>query len=63
MMKIKQKRLELGLTQVQFSGLFNVPIPVSTIKKWDSGYNYPAPWVESLILEKLEQFEQRRKEK
>lgn len=52
--KIKERRLALGLTQAQFSELFNPPIPIDTIKKWDAGIMQPADWVESLIIEKLE---------
>lgn len=59
-MLIKDKRLEMGLTQSQFSQLFDVPIPLSTIKKWDSGFSYPKPWCERLILDKLEQIEKQR---
>jgi len=55
---IKEKRKELGLTQEQFSLLFDVPIPLSTVKKWDSGVSYPKPWCERLILDKLEQIQQ-----
>lgn len=53
-MKIKEYREALGLTQKQFSELFNPPIPINTIKKWDSGQKYPTSWVEGLIIEKLE---------
>lgn len=52
--KIKEWRLALGLTQAQFSELFNPPIPVDTIKKWDSGKIKPPDWAEGLIIEKLE---------
>ncbi len=52
-MKIKDFREKLGLTQKQFSELFDPPIPIDTIKKWDSGKMKPADWVEGLIIEKL----------
>lgn len=50
---IKDYRESLGLTQKQFSELFNPPIPIDTIKKWDSGKMSPPDWVEGLIIEKL----------
>lgn len=53
-MTIKERRQALGLTQKQFSELFDPPIPVDTIKKWDSGKMKPTDWVEGLIIEKLE---------
>lgn len=54
MQKIKDYRKDFGLTQEQFSKLFNPPIPVDTIKKWDSGQRKAPDWVEGLIIEKLE---------
>lgn len=56
-MTIKEYRLNYGLTQKQFSELFNPPIPIDTIKKWDSGKMRPPDWVEGLIIEKLEKGE------
>lgn len=53
-MKIKEYRKSMNLTQKEFSELFNPPIPIDTIKKWDSGKMQPPAWVESLIIEKLE---------
>lgn len=52
-MKIKEYREAAGLTQKQFSELFNPPIPIDTIKKWDSGKMKTPDWVEGLIVEKL----------
>lgn len=54
-MRIKEKRIEMGLTQMQFSNIFGVPL--STVKKWDSDVMYPPVWAEKLILEKLEQMQ------
>lgn len=51
---IKEYRQAAGLTQKQFSELFDPPIPIDTIKKWDSGKMKPPEWVEGLIIEKLE---------
>lgn len=52
-MSIKEYRIKAGLTQKQFSELFNPPVPIDTIKKWDSGKMSPPDWVEGLIIEKL----------
>ena len=52
--KIKEKRESLGLTQKQFSDLFDPPIPIDTVKGWDSGRRIPPEWLENLIIEKLE---------
>lgn len=56
-MTIKGARIAAGLTQKQFSVLFDPPIPIDTIKKWDSGKMQPPDWVEGLILEKLERMQ------
>lgn len=50
---IKEYRLAAGLAQKQLSELFTPPIPLDTIKKWDSGKMQPPEWVEGLIIEKL----------
>lgn len=57
-MRIKECRQSTGLTQKEFSELFNPPIPVDTIKKWDSGQKLPTPWVEGLIIEKIERMKE-----
>lgn len=49
---IKEKRIEIGLTQEQFSKLFEIPI--DTVKNWDSGRREPPEWVEKLIIKELE---------
>lgn len=51
-MKIKDYRQAVGLTQKQFSELFEIPLDV--VKSWDSGRRSPPVWVEKLIIEKLE---------
>lgn len=48
---IKDKRIEVGLNQKEFSDLFEIPIDV--VKSWDCGRRYPARWAEKLIIEKL----------
>lgn len=48
---IKDARKSAGLTQKQFSDLFEIPI--DTVKNWDSGRRQPPAWAEKLIIEKL----------
>lgn len=57
--QIKERRLEAGLTQKEFSELFDPPIPVDTIKKWDAGKMSPPDWVEGMIIEKLNRVTQK----
>lgn len=52
-MLIKEYRQAAGLTQKQFSELFEIPIDV--VKSWDSGRRKPPEWAEKLIIDKLEQ--------
>lgn len=51
-MEIKRHRQEAGLTQKQFSDMFEIPL--DTVKNWDVGRRYPPAWAEKLIIEKLE---------
>lgn len=51
-MEIKKHRKAAGLTQQQFSELFEIPL--ATVKAWDCGQRYPPIWAEKLIIEKLE---------
>lgn len=50
-MSIKEYRKAAGLTQKQFSELFEVPIDV--VKSWDSGRRKPPEWAEKLIIQEL----------
>lgn len=50
-MQIKEYRQSAGLTQKEFSALFEIPIDV--VKSWDSGRRQPPAWAEKLIIEKL----------
>ena len=50
-MTLKEHRQAAGLTQKQFSELFEIPIDV--VKSWDSGRRTPPEWVQKLIIEKL----------
>ena len=49
--KIKNARNEAGLTQKEFSEMFEIPL--DTVKHWDSGRRNPPEWAEKLIIEKL----------
>lgn len=49
--KIKQARLEAGLTQKDMSVIYNVP--VRTLQNWESGRSQPPIWAENLILKAL----------
>lgn len=48
---IKEYREKAGMTQKEFSELFEIPIDV--VKSWDSGRRTPPAWAEKLIIEKL----------
>lgn len=51
--KVKSARLAAGLTQDEMSKRFEIPL--STIKKWDSGVSTPPEWAAKLLLEKLKE--------
>lgn len=51
-MTLKKARLAANLTIKQMSDLFE--IPQRTIEDWESGRRTPPPYVEKLIIEKLE---------
>lgn len=48
---IKEHRQSAGLTQEEFSRIFEIPL--DTVKNWDSGRRKPPAWAEKLIIEKL----------
>ena len=52
MSKIKEARLEAGLTQQSLAE--SLEIPKRTIEEWESGRRNPPAYVEKLIIEKLE---------
>lgn len=56
-MAIKDYRVSAGLTQAEFSNLFEIPL--DTVKGWDSGRRKPPEWVEKLIIEKLERLKEK----
>jgi DNA-binding transcriptional regulator YiaG len=51
-MTIKEARKAAKLTQKQMSDLFE--IPQRTIEAWEAGKRTPPPYVEKLIVDKLE---------
>lgn len=51
-MSIKEYRQAAGLTQEEFSKLFDIPL--DTVKNWDSGRRRPKDWAEKLIIKELE---------
>lgn len=50
---IKEARAAAKLSQAKMSKVFD--IPQRTIENWESGKRQPPPYVEKLIIEKLEQ--------
>lgn len=51
-MNIKEAREAAGLSRAEMSRRFE--IPVRTLEEWDAGRRMPPPYVEKLIVEKLE---------
>ena len=51
-MNIKEAREQAGLSRAEMSRLFE--IPVRTLEEWDAGRRTPPPYVEKLIIEKLQ---------
>ena len=51
-MNIKEAREAAGLSRAEMSRLFE--IPVRTLEEWDAGRRTPPPYVEKLIVEKLQ---------
>lgn len=52
LLSIKDCRIAAGMTQEEFSDLFEIPI--DTVKNWDSGRREPPVWVKKLIIKELE---------
>lgn len=57
-MNIKEAREAAGLSRAEMSRVFE--IPVRTLENWDAGKNTPPPYVEKLIIEKLEAIKKER---
>ena len=51
-MSIKEAREQAGLSRAEMSRRFE--IPVRTLEEWDAGRRTPPPYVEKLIVEKLQ---------
>lgn len=51
--KIKEARLNAGLTQAKMSEVFK--IPKRTIENWETGNRKPSEWAEILVVEKLKE--------
>jgi DNA-binding transcriptional regulator YiaG len=51
-MTIKEARIKAGLTQEKLSDLLG--IPKRSIENWEGGKRNPPPYVERLIVEKLQ---------
>lgn len=54
--KIKEARVNAGLTQAKMAEVFK--IPKRTIENWETGSRKPPEWAELLILEKLTKMRQ-----
>jgi DNA-binding transcriptional regulator YiaG len=52
-MTIKEARIAANLTQKQLSDMLEIPL--RTIESWEGGQRKPPAYVESLIVEKLQQ--------
>lgn len=52
LLSIKNNRIAAGMTQEEFSELFEIPI--DTVKNWDSGRREPPLWAKKLIIKELE---------
>lgn len=57
LLSIKDHRIASGLTQEEFSDLFEIPI--DTVKNWDSGRREPPIWAKKLIIKELERMKGR----
>lgn len=54
--KIKEARVNAGLTQAKMAEIFKMP--KRTIENWETGSRKPPEWAELLILEKLTKMQQ-----
>ena len=57
-MNIKDARIEAGLSRAEMSRRFE--IPVRTLEDWDAEKSSPPPYVEKLIIEKLQRISKER---
>lgn len=59
MNKIKEARMDIGMSRAEMHRQFEIPL--RTLEDWDSGKRNPPVWAEKLILEKLERMKQETK--
>ena len=57
-MTIKEAREAAGLSRAEMARQFEIPI--RTLEEWDAGRRTPPPYVEKLIIEKLETMKKER---
>ena len=51
-MNIKEAREQAGLSRAEMSRIFEIPL--RTLEEWDAERRTPPPYVEKLIIEKLQ---------
>lgn len=54
MNKIKEARVKTGMTRAEVARLLEMPY--RTLENWENGANYPAPYIERLIIKELEEY-------
>lgn len=54
MNKIKEARVKTGMNRKEAAMLLEMPY--RTLENWENGVNYPAPYIERLIIKVLEEY-------
>ena len=54
MNKIKEARVKTGMNRKNAAMLLEMPY--RTLENWENGVNYPAPYIERLIIKELEEY-------
>ncbi|MEE1318309.1 MAG: helix-turn-helix transcriptional regulator [Ruminococcus sp.] len=54
MNKIKEARAKTGMNRKEVAMLLEMPY--RTLENWENGVNYPAPYIERLIIKELEEY-------
>lgn len=54
MNKIKEARVKTGMNRKEAAQLLEMPY--RTLENWENGVNYPAPYIERLIIKELEEY-------
>ena len=52
--KIKERRVELGLTQKDLSNLLGIPL--RTVESWDAGDRSPSDWTKKMVLYMMDEY-------